>query len=104
MTLEAQIDRIKMVKAMEFICRQINNEYIFWNHWASMGVADGAIEYGDLEWTDNSGNGVDESLDYEIEDERFAELMEEFLYCMALARRNGGLYCGDIVSHKTEEK
>ena len=103
MTLEAEIDRTKMVKAMEYICRQINNEVI-WYRWATLGVPDGDIEYGDLDWFGDSTIDVDESIDYLIEDERFAELMEEFMYCMALARKNGGLYCGDIVSHKPEEK
>ena len=41
------IARIKMLKAMEFIARNINEETIL-NRWLSLGIADGDIEYGDL--------------------------------------------------------
>ena len=43
-------DRLKMVKAMEFIARQINDEEVF-ESWLVMGVADDDIPYGDLEVT-----------------------------------------------------
>ena len=87
------VERIKMVKAMEFIARQINDEEVF-EEWLMDGVADGDIRYADL-----SVDAVDFSgLDYYIEDEHFAELMETFLSVMKGARRSGGLYCGCIVS------
>ena len=37
-------ERTRMVKAMEYICRQINDEDVF-NGWLMGGVADGDIEY-----------------------------------------------------------
>ena len=37
------IARIKMLKAMEFIARNINEETIL-NRWLSLGIADGDIE------------------------------------------------------------
>ena len=40
-------ERIKMVKAMEYIARNLNNEHIFYR-WLMTGVADGDIAYGDL--------------------------------------------------------
>lgn len=37
-------------------------------------------------------------LEYYMEDEPFADLMDTFLRCMAHARRDGGLYCDGVVS------
>lgn len=84
------IDRVKMVKAMEFICRQINNEDIFMR-WLYAGVADGDIEYGDLEYDDKFD-------DYYINDGEFLDLMKLFLRLMKQAYNDGGLFCGGVVS------
>lgn len=84
-------ERIKMVKAMEFICRQINDEGVF-NGWLMIGIADGDVEYGDLDAQDKDG-----ILDYYVEDVHFADLMDSFLRVMARARKSGGLYCDGIV-------
>ena len=81
-------ERAKMVAAMEYICRHINDELVF-ESWLSVGVADGDIAYGDF-----SGN-VD---DYYLENDNFAELMGRFLKRMALAKKYGGLYCDNVVS------
>lgn len=86
-------ERIKMVKAMEYIARNINDEEIFYNTWLSIGVADGDIEYGDLTPNDDSG-----MIDYYIKDGNFAELMRTFLSVMKRAEKSGGLYCDKIVS------
>ncbi len=86
-------ERIKMVKAMEFIARQINDETIF-NIWLMCGVADGDIEYGDLT--------RDEVDDYYFDDSNFAGLMELFLDIMARAKKSGGLYCDGIVSRNLQ--
>ena len=48
-------DRVKMVKAMEYIARQVNDERVF-DYWLSLGVADGDIEYGDLSAYENLEN------------------------------------------------
>lgn len=88
------IERIKMVKAMEFIARQINDESIF-EIWLYDGVADGDIDYGDLEIK----TGDEKMLDiYFKDDANFADLMDTFLYCMKKAYHSGGLYCDEIVS------
>lgn len=86
-------ERMKMVKAMEYIVRQINNEEIFMD-WLSEGVADGDIDYGDLVVT------VDDklNLEYYVANEHFAQLMDLFLVLMKSAKHDGGLYCGDVVS------
>lgn len=81
-------ERIKMVKAMEFIARQINDEDVFFS-WLTFGVPDGDIEYGDLD-------AVMED-DYFLADDNFADLMEEFLYVMSKAKASGGLYCDGVV-------
>lgn len=87
-------ERIKMVKAMEYIARQINNEEIFCDFWLTGGVADGDIEYGDLKVTKED----EEYLDYYIQDEEFSDLMRLFLKTMRFAYKDGGLFCDKVVS------
>lgn len=86
------IERVKMVKAMEFIARNVNDEQAF-DYWLSEGVADGDIEYGDL-----SADKLDEDLGDYIEDYAFKELMQAFLRTMNKARMSGGLYCDTIIA------
>ena len=86
-------ERIKMVKAMEFITRKINDEGVF-EGWLIGGVADGDIKYGDLEVRDEDR----EDLAVYIEDESFADLMHTFLCVMKNASRSGGLCCDGVVS------
>lgn len=90
--MNKEIERMKMVKAMEYIVRQVNDEDIFMG-WLYTGVADGDIEYGDLEVT---GEDFD-NLGWYIEDEHFASLMNLFLRIMAKAKADG-LYCGKVLS------
>lgn len=66
-------ERIKMVKAMEFIMRNLNDNGWF-ELWLQNGVADGDITYGDL-----SEEDPDEVLDYYIEDRNYEDLMAEFV-------------------------
>jgi len=86
------IERAKLIKAMEYVARQVNDENVF-ESWLVSGVADGDIEYGDLE----IHGELDEALDY-VEDKWFAEIMEIFLEVMAAAKRRGGLYCDGVTS------
>ena len=102
MTLEAKIERTKMVKAMEFICRCINNEEIFWDYWATCGVADGDIKFGDL--TVEAEKVEEDEAYYYTNEDTFTELMKLFLDCMARARLDGGLCCGDVTSAAVEIK
>jgi hypothetical protein len=67
-------ERIKLVKAMEYVARQINAEDIFLDLWLTDGVADGDIEYGDLEV--RPGDEDEYGAGWYIQDEHFAELME----------------------------
>lgn len=99
--LKTLTERMKMVKAMEFICRNINDEEVF-ETWLIMGVGDGDIKYGDLSVPDLLIDS-DEAYWYVMDDERFAELMETFLSCMKNAKKSGGLYCGGVVSHARKE-
>ena len=87
------IERIKMIKAMEFIVRNINDENIF-DIWLRLGVADGDIKYGDL----SINNNEDIDLEYYIRDDNFGEIMQLFLDIMSDANRSGGLYVDGIVS------
>lgn len=89
-----KIERVKMVKAMEFICRQLNDERDMMS-WLTYGVADGDIEYGDLSVAENVED--DEAAWYVDDDEGFAELMREFLCVMRSAANDGGLYCDGVI-------
>ena len=87
-----KVERVKMVKAMEYIARQINDEDIFFNWWLNGGVADGDIPYGDLS---ADGPADDEAVWY-TSDDNFSDLMTIFLTCMKKAAKSGGLYCDGI--------
>lgn len=86
------IERIQMVKAMEFIMRNVNSEeYI--ESWLMDGVADGDIPYGCLTAEPNDA----EDLSYYFEDDKdFAALMQTFLACISEAATDGGLYCDGV--------
>lgn len=84
-------ERMKMVKAMEYIARQLNDEGIF-ESWLIDGVADGDIEYGNL------SAEAGEDMDYYLEDQHFSDLMETFIDCIKLAKNHGGLCCDFVVS------
>ena len=83
------IERKKMVLAMEYIVRQINDEEVFMP-WLSVGVADGDLRYG--EWDPENVE------DYYIENDNFRDLMDCFLRRMSGAKKSGGLYCNGIVT------
>lgn len=87
-------ERVKMIKAMEFIARQINDEELFCDYWLTDGVADGDIPYGDTDGSDMSGD-----LAYYTEDVIFSDLMSLFLLCMKKAKKDGGLFCDGVVSN-----
>lgn len=93
-----RLERVKMVKAMEFIARQINDEDVFWG-WLVEGVADGDIYYGDLDATPS--DVADSAEDY-IEDRDFSDLMDTFLWCMQRAYKSGGLHCDGVVSRPAD--
>ena len=84
-----KVERQKMVLAMEYIARQINDEEVFMG-WLSSGVDDGEIRYGEI-----NPEAVE---DYYIEDDNFRDLMDCFLRRMKGAAKSGGLYCDDIVT------
>ena len=88
MDYKKAVKRSKMILAMEFIARQINDEDVF-DRWLMCGVADGDIEYGSFNISD-----VDEGY---LEDDTFEDVMSCFLRCMKGAYNSGGLYCSGIV-------
>lgn len=83
-----RMERNKLVCAMEYIARQINDEEVL-EGWLVSGVADGDIAYGDLSA---------DCEDYYKNDDYFADLMDTFLWVMEKAYKSGGLYCDGIVS------
>ena len=84
-----KVERVKMVAAMEFIMRNLNNEELIMD-WLCDGVADSDINYGDM-------CPSDEDLYIYVDDDvDFAELMHTFTEIMARVHRNGGLYCNGV--------
>ena len=81
MTYKEACDRKRMVLAMEFIARHINDETIFWGVWAEEGVADDDIPYGSF--------NIDNVDEYYIEDETYKDLIDTFIHCMTLAKKDG---------------
>ena len=77
--------RAKVVRAMDLLCRCINDEDVF-IPWLSVGVA------GDI-----TSETTDEDLEYYCEDENLAELMYYFLRRMKYAAKDG-LYVDGVVS------
>ena len=84
----SRTERAKMVLAMEFIARQINDEDVL-DRWLMCGVADGDIPYGSIDVAD-----VDE---YYLKDDAVEDVMSCFLRCMKGAYNSGGLYCDNVV-------
>lgn len=91
MTRAQKIERQKMVLAMEYIARQVNDEDVFIG-WLMTGVADGDIEYGSFD--------LDSVDDYYLETENFRDLMDRFLRLMRDAQISGGLFCGSVVTEQ----
>ena len=83
-----EIERAKMVLAMEFITRQINDEDVL-DRWLMCGVPDGDIPYGSFD--------IDDVDEYYLKDSNFENVMSCFLRCMNGAYKSGGLYCGGVV-------
>lgn len=102
-----KIERIKLVRAMEYIARQVNDEEVF-EEWLLDGVADGDIEYSDLSVHDEDLNEEDpwDGLGYYIKDDdnTFKSTMTTFLRVMAGAWKSGGLYCDGITSDERSDR
>lgn len=92
--IASKFERIRMVKAMEYIARQLNDEMVL-EGWLANGVADEDIPYGELEVKPENLEG---EFDYYLEDRHFADLMDTFLWTMKKAYKSGGLYCDNVVS------
>ena len=99
-----KVERIKLVRAMEYIARQVNDEDVF-ELWLTEGVADGDIEYGKME-ADDADLEKDRwsGLNFYVEDSNFSDLMETFLTLMRKAQKSGGLYCDGVVSGSDKQK
>lgn len=87
-------ERVKMVRAMETVMRNINDEEVF-DGWLMFGVADGDIDE----------DTTDEYLySYCDDDQRFSELMGEFVHLLVYATRNGKdeaavLWCDGVLNN-----
>jgi len=85
---DVKLEREKMILAMEYIARQINDEDVF-ECWLTSGPCDGDIPYGCIDPAQ-----VDE---YYLEDNTFKDIMSAFLWIMMEAFNSGGLYCDHVV-------
>lgn len=91
-------ERVKLLKAMEYIARQINDENVFYA-WLYAGIADGDVDYGDLSYTPEKDDAL---FDFYVKDDEFRDMMTLFLRCMKRAYKSGGLYCDNVVSDTVE--
>lgn len=89
MTKAQKTERAKMVLAMEYIARHVNDEEVF-ERWLAYGVPDGDIEYAQFD--------VEKVDDYLLETETFRDLMDTFLTLMCDAQISGGLFCASVVT------
>lgn len=90
-----KIERIKCVKAMEFLARQVKNEAVF-PMWSLFGINSGDIEYGDLDVKKEDEN----RLSFYIEDEKFGDLLHLFPAYMDHAQKHGRLLCDGVLGEK----
>lgn len=86
-------ERCMVIRAMETIIKAVNNTALI-SQWRVEAIADGDIRPGTL----------DEDMEYYIEDDVFAALMDTFLRVMNNAKADGGLYVDGIVSKDEEEQ
>lgn len=84
-------ERKKMILAMEFICRHINDENVM-EGWLMCGVPDGDVPHGSFD------TSIIDDEDCMIEDDGFRDIMDCFLRRMSAAKKSGGLYCDNIVT------
>lgn len=83
-------ERAQMVRAMETIMRNLNDEDIL-DSWLVIGVADGDI----------TEDTTDEELEWYCEDKNFSELMDVFVRIMKRATKGDTravLYCDGIIN------
>ncbi len=79
--------RCTIIRAMETIIGTVNNTELI-AEWRIVAIADGDIR------PDTS----DEDLEYYIENDAFADILNTFLQVMGDAQQSGGLYVDGIVS------
>lgn len=84
-------ERLALVKSMEFIMRNLNDESLFMS-WLGVGVADGDIEYGNMTLSDSEIY----DLEYYLEDDNFQYLIETFLRIISRAKKSG-IYCDGVL-------
>ena len=80
--------RVKMIRAMDFIARQLNDEDIFFK-WLTIGVAD-----------EDCNNDDEYIANVYCDDETFSDIMGCFVTVMRDAYRSGGLFCDNVVSNE----
>lgn len=93
MITSGTIERIKMLKAMEYIARHINDEEVF-NDWLICGIPDGEIAAEDLSVKTTDA----EELKYILNDNAFRYIMTAFQRVMRAAYKSGGLAVDGVVA------
>ena len=91
MHMTVKSKRMDMVRAMEYIARQVSNDEVL-DLWVNLGVVGNDIPYSVL--TD----GSEEWLEKYITDEGLSNLMRVFLRVMAMAYAEDGLWCAGVSS------
>lgn len=91
--MKINLDRYNLIKAMEIVIRNINDESII-ERWLVNGVADGDLDSTTL------GLSADEidNLEYYDDNDNFKDLMNLFTKLVSAAHKDGGLYNTGVVS------
>ena len=84
--------RCMVIRAMEIIVHAVNNTKLI-TQWRVEAIADGDIR----------PDTTDDDMEYYIEDDTFAAIMDTFLQVMNNAKADGGLYVDGIVSKAEKE-
>lgn len=84
--------RCMVIRAMEIIVQAVNNTKLI-TQWRVEAIADGDIR----------SDTTDDDMEYYIDDDTFADIMDIFLQVMSNAQADGGLYVDGIVSKAEKE-
>lgn len=84
--------RCTVIRAMEIIVQAVNNTKLI-TQWRVEAIADGDIR----------PDTTDDDMEYYLDDDTFAAIMDTFLQVMSNAQADGGLYVDGIESKAENE-
>lgn len=92
------LERYKLLKAMDIIARYVNNES-FIEEWLANGVPDGDINIDNISVSKEEL----ENLSYYSFNNHFKDAIDSFMEVIINAYEDGGLYCDSVVGGCKDE-